>query len=173
MLMRSEWQRPRRYPRAFLGAMAAGLVALAVLVGLELVPQPALAHAVIEHVYHEPDLLLPDADSVDPKRLRDVLARVGGRLDGNVGKITHAGLCPVRGELAAHLVVAGANGPVAVLVMPEAALAQAQHVEDDWFQGEIVPLAHGSVAVIGEHGEALGELAARVQAALTLDADGV
>ena len=173
VLMQSEWQRPRRYPRAFLGAMAAGLLAVAVLVGLELVPQPALANAVIEHVYHEPDLLLPATGAVDPQRLRDVLARVGGRLDGEVGTITHAGLCPVRGELAAHLVVAGAHGPVAELVMPAAAVARAEHVADEWFQGEIVPLAHGSVAVIGEHGEDLGELAARLQGALTLAADGV
>ena len=85
----------------------------------------------------------------------------------------HAGLCPVRGELAAHLVVAGEHGPVAVLVMPAAAVTRAEHVADEWFQGEIVPLAHGSVAVIGEHGENLGELAARVQQMLTLDADGV
>ena len=173
VLMPSEWQRPRRFPRAFVGAMAAGLLAVAVLVGLELVPQPALASAVIEHVYHEPDLLLPGTDAVDPQRLRDVLARVGGRLDGEVGRITHAGLCPVRGELAAHLVVAGEHGPVAVLVMPAAAVTRAEHVADEWFQGEIVPLAHGSVAVIGEHGENLGELAARVQQMLTLDADGV
>lgn len=165
--MQAGWQSPQR---RWYSTAAAVLVLLAA--GLVVVPsinRPALADAVVEHLYHEPELLLPSELEVDPARLREVLARVGGSLSGDIGHITHAGLCPINGKLAAHLVVTGKHGPVAVIVMPGHGIQTVTRVSDDSFRGSIVPVGRGSVAIIGMGDEELDELAERVQAGFQLE----
>lgn len=146
-----------RAAAAVLVFVAAGLVAVPML------NRPALADAVVAHLYHEPELLLPSELEVDPVRLHEVLARVGGSLHGDIGKVTHAGLCPINGKLAAHLVVAGRNGPVAVIVMPGHGIQSTQRVADSSFRGAILPVGAGSVAIIGSDAEQLDELFERVR----------
>lgn len=166
VLMRSAWQ--KRRPRWH--GIAAGLVAVlaGAIIAVQLVDRPALADAVIGHIYHESELLLPGAQEVDPDRLQEVLARVGSRLEGSLGPVTHAGLCPINGRLAAHLVVAGEHGPVAVLIMPQHGVEMVMPVADDRLHGSIVPVGHGSVAIVGFRGEQLDELAERVRVGLSL-----
>ncbi len=152
-----------RAAAAVLVFVAAGLVAVPVL------NRPALADAVVSHLYHEPELLLPSDIEVNSVRLHEVLARVGGSLQGDIGKITHAGLCPINGKLAAHLVVAGSNGPVAVIVMPGHGVQSTTRVADSSFRGAILPVGAGSVAVIGSDAEQLDELVERVRQSFRLE----
>lgn len=166
VLMHATWQSPRPRWQGIAATVAA--VAIGAVIAIQLADQPAFAQSVLTHVYDEPDLLVPGGEPVDPARLQAVLERVGGRLDGAIGSVLHAGLCPVRGKLAAHLVVAGEHGPIAVLVMPEFGVSTRTAVGDDKLHGAIVPVGGGSVAVIGFRGEALDALAARVQAQLRI-----
>lgn len=170
VLMHATWQTPRPRWRGIAATIAA--VALGALLAIQLADQPALANTVLTHVYDEPDLLAPGDESVDPARLQAVLERVGGKLDGTIGSVLHAGLCPVQGKLAAHLVVAGEHGPIAVLVMPELGVSAKMPVGDDKLHGAIVPVGEGSVAVIGFRGEALDALAERVRTQLSIADSG-
>lgn len=162
--MRASWsgQGRRRWP-----AVAAALVvAVAGFAALQSWRTEPLGEAVVEHLYHEPELLLAGDGTVTADRLGAVLARVGAGLDGDIGAVTHAGLCPIRGRLAAHLVVAGEHGPIAVLVMPGQGVDTVTPVGDGSLHGSILPAGSGSVAVIGFRGESLDALVERVQRSL-------
>lgn len=166
--LKASWQRPA--PSRWRG-LAAGmfvLVAAGLITVRALTPQPALADALVEHLHHEPELLLPSEVAVDAARLEQVLRLVGGRMDVDLGRVTHAGLCPIGGELAAHIVVSGRNGPVAVIVMPGREVGASMPVGDASFAGTIVPVGRGSVAIIGYHGEPIEELAERIRNSVEL-----
>lgn len=158
--MRAAWQ---RRPQARWVSVAAGVAAVAAgaVLALQLLDRPALADAVIDHVYHEPELLLAADGAIAPARLAAVLARVDAHLSGDIGTVTHAGLCPVNGVLAAHLVVNGENGPIAVIVIPERRVAVAERIGDASFGGAIVPIEGGSVALVSVRGEPLDALIER------------
>ena len=151
--------------------LAAGmfvLVAVGMITVRSLTPQPALADALVEHLHHEPELLLPSEVAVDSARLEQVLRLVGGRMDADLGRVTHARLCPIGGELAAHIVVSGRDGPIAVIVMPERELGASTPVGNSRFAGTIVPVGRGSVAIIGYHGEPIEELVERIRNSVDL-----
>lgn len=169
VMMQTAWQGPRR-ARWRSAAAAAFVLVAAGLLAIPLFERPALADAVVEHMYHEPELLLPSEVSVDPARLHSVLARVGGSLAGDIGEVTHAGLCRINGRLVAHLVVAGEHGPIAVLVMSAQAVQSAVPVGDSTLHGTLVPVGQGSVAIIGMEDESIAELAERVRANIDLEA---
>lgn len=162
--MRASWSGPgrRRWP----AVAAVLLVAVAGLSALQSWRTEPLGEAVVEHLYHEPELLLASDGAVTADRLEAVLARIGSGLDGDLGAVTHAGLCPIRGRLAAHLVVAGEHGPIAVLVMPGQGVQTVTQVGDASLHGAILPAGSGSVAVIGFRGESLDALVERVRRSL-------
>lgn len=161
--LRASWQRPQ--PSRWRG-LAAGmfvLIAAGLITIRTLTPQPVLADALVEHMHHEPELLLPSEVAVDAARMEQVLRLVGGRVDADLGQVTHARLCPIGGELAAHLVVSGRNGPVAVIVMPGREVGASIPVADSNFAGTILPVGRGSIAIIGFRGEPIEELAERIR----------
>ncbi len=162
--MRASWSARRR--RHWPAVAAALVVAVAGFAALQSWRTEPLGEAVVEHLYHEPELLLASDGAVAADRLETVLARVGAALDGDIGAVTHAGLCPIRGRLAAHLVVAGEHGPIAVLVMPGQGVDTVTRVGDGSLHGSILPAGSGSVAVIGFRGESLDALVERVRRSL-------
>lgn len=165
--MRASWSRDRR--RRWPAVAAVLVVAVAGLSALQSWRTEPLGEAVVDHLYHEPELLLASDGTVDTGRLGAVLARVGGSLDGDIGKVTHAGLCLIRGRLAAHLVVAGGHGPIAVLVMPGQGVDTVTPVGDGSMHGSVLPAGNGSVAIIGFRGESLEALADRIRRSLNLE----
>ncbi|MBT8137120.1 MAG: DUF3379 domain-containing protein, partial [Gammaproteobacteria bacterium] len=105
---------------------------------------------VIEHLYHEAQLLVPTATELVPApRLRQVLARTGVILNEEVQSVVHAGVCYFRGHLVSHLVVNSDNGPVTVLLLPDEKVDEATEIDEDGFRGVIMPVRGGSIAVIG------------------------
>ncbi len=147
----------RRAPRPRILALAASLV-LAVGAGFaawQFGGGDALSDELIAHIYHEPDLLLLTADTVEPVETVDtVLRRANVSLKHDIGAVAHAGLCYFRGKLVAHLVVAGKDGPVTVMLLPDEHVDEPTRIREDGFEGTIVPLERGgAVAVIGTQGE--------------------
>ena len=65
-----------------------------------------------------------------------------------------------------HLVLPGQVGPVTVFFMPGEMADATVPVDSTRFQGEIVPTAWGSIAVVGETGEALEGLGERLVTAV-------
>ncbi|MGB9428580.1 MAG: DUF3379 family protein [Gammaproteobacteria bacterium] len=145
----------RRYP--WLAAAAAVVLAVAVGVGLWQYRQqsPAmLGKALVAHVMNP-----QESFALDPERpaIRDVsfvtgvLSRAGIHMNGSMDDITYARACPFRGEMVAHLVVRGQDGPVTVLLLPHIHVSQPMHFSAQGFDGVILPHGGGSIAIIANN----------------------
>lgn len=109
----------------------------------------SLPVAVVEHVQHEPDLLmLPTSLRVDQAHLVEVMNWGGAQLTGDPGAVSYAGLCMFRGRLVAHLVVPTAQGPVTVMLLPQEHIRQPETFNESGFYGTLLPLEQGAIAVI-------------------------
>ena len=110
----------------------------------------SLHDEVIAHIYHEPGLLLLGPDAIEPAETVDaVLQRANVSLKRDIGAVAHAGLCYFRGNLVAHLVVAGRDGPVTVLLLPDEHVDRPTPIHEEGFTGTIVPLERGASAIVG------------------------
>lgn len=150
-------------------SVAAGAVAgLALSFGFYKINNPAesLHDTVVRHIYHEPELLLPSADVVARPRLVSVLKRAGISLIGDPGEVSYAGVCYFRGHLVPHMVVQGENGPVTVLVLAREQVDAPVEIEEEGFNGTIVPAGNGSIAVVGVEDEAIEPVRQRLVSAM-------
>ncbi|MGH8363762.1 MAG: DUF3379 family protein [Gammaproteobacteria bacterium] len=158
IVFRAEF-RPAERRRAYPWLAAAAAVVLAVIVGVGVWQYRAnstamLGQALVAHVMN-PD----EADALDPDRpaIRDVsfvttvLSRAGIRMRGSMDDISYARACPFRGEMVAHLVVRGRNGPVTVLLLPHVHVARPTHFREQGFEGVILPHDQGSIAIIANN----------------------
>jgi hypothetical protein len=125
--------------------------------------------AVIEaHWYDEPDSWVRSDVQVSNAAL-DAALDGQARVDlAALGTITYARSCLVDGQWVPHLVLQGSAGPVMLLLIPH------RHVPDslplqlprEGIDGRLLPYAGGSIAVMGEDGEAFDEIERRVAAAV-------
>lgn len=114
----------------------------------------SLAQNVIYHINDEARHLR-EPGPASPQRVHTVLARFGAELVGDIGRINFAAECVMQNRTGVHLILRGKQGPVTVFFMPGVQTSGAIPVGSQRFQGEIVPTRWGSLAVIGEQGEAI------------------
>lgn len=141
-------RRPR--PLARIAGIAAMLFVLVggFWVGARYLNEGSLQQAVVRHVQHEPQALMPVSAPVGKQKLDAVLDWGDAKIEGDVGPVSYARLCYFRGHLMAHLVVPGPNGPVTVILLPHEHVDKPEPFHEDGFAGEIYPVEHGSIAVI-------------------------
>jgi hypothetical protein len=109
-------------------------------------------------------------DSAGPIAIEDVnalLSAVGVSLDEDIGEIAAAVPCVIGNRNAAHLTVVGENGPVTVLIMPDAEIQQVVEFETDKRAGVIAPCPRGSIAVVGNAAEPVNKIRQRFERAIT------
>jgi len=125
--------------------------------------EPAgLGSVVLNHVKGELSYLYVDHD-VQRDQLGQLFAYFGARLKSDVGRVSYAARCNIRRQLGVHLVVPGQQGAVTVLFMPDEHLSKPKPIRSERFTGLIVPTDFGSMAVVGEKGEAVSDVAERMQ----------
>jgi hypothetical protein len=162
-------------PRRWLAAVA-GLAVLAIGVTLAVqwraapAPDAALASDLLAHMLHEPDTLEPTAITVAHVKVREVLGRgEAGLTDPEaLGTVSFARLCPFRGRLTPHLVFQGASGPVTVMVLRHVQVTEPTPFAEEGYQGVLVPMGEGSVAVIGSDDPSIQAVRGRVTRSLDL-----
>lgn len=144
-------------------AMAASFL-LAVTVAAVLwltLPRSTLAHAVVEHMQHEPASLL-EHEPVAAPALVDVLQKSDTRTHGALGRVTYAQSCWFRGHFVPHLVVDEGHGPVTVMLLAHESVAEPVHFSESGFTGVIVPAVRGSIAVLTRDESQADAIAARL-----------
>ena len=122
----------------------------------------SLADEVIAHLDHEPSALQVSTEAVSDTRLLSVVRPGVATMDRDMGLITYAQSCDINGKSVPHLVLQGKNGPVTILLMPEHRIDEAVTVSTDVLDGVILPVGGGSIAIVGEKGEALQQIQKRV-----------
>jgi hypothetical protein len=169
----------RRRPRLVVwGAMAAGVllalgVSLRVLQNQGYISTGDLSRDIVAHIHHEPGAVkvpvISERAAIATAEVEAVLQAAGAGMAPLQPIVRYAKLCPFRGKMVAHFVVQGEQGPVTVLLLPNEKVNGPERVDEDGFVGIIVPLRiGGSIAVVGEPGEAAlediqREVAAAVQ----------
>lgn len=133
--------------------MAASVLITAILVAFTsiwlLTPRDTFAAEVIAHVQEEPDSLLITSETVNAARLEKILGAAGVRLKPGVAHVSYAAPCQFRGRLSPHLVVQTERGPITVLVLPEEPSRPREHIDEEGFQGVVLPAPRGVIVVLG------------------------
>ena len=125
----------------------------------------ALAQSVINHIEDEASHLRA-AHPVPTARVNWVFKRFGAELAADIGPVHFAAECLMRKRNGVHLVMPGKMGPVTVFFMPGEMTDTAMPITSARFNGQIVPTDWGSIAVVGEAGETVDGLGARMAAAV-------
>ena len=158
---------PQSNPRIW--RIAASVLLTAVAVAFTsiwlLTPRDTFAAELIAHIQEEPDSLLITDQSVGDERLEKILGAAGIRLKPGVALVSYATPCDFHGRLSPHLVVQTERGPVTVLVLPEEPTRPRQAIDEEGFQGVVLPAPRGLIAVLGI-GAPVDEVAQTVLSAL-------
>jgi len=160
------------YSQRFWGGIAATLVVgLAVWFGSFVGPtagQDELAAEVVAHWYEEPGSWTRTDVRVSPASLEEVVGEHAEVDIGGLGLVSYAMSCFVRGEWVPHLVMQGELGPVMLLLLPHESVTEPVPLElpAEGLSGVIIPLGEGSIAVMGEAGEAIEPIRERLNSAV-------
>ncbi len=127
---------------------------------------PAIAGVILEHA-HEELWVLEDKGHVTLESLNQLLKPHGVKADDNIGYATHAGNCMIQGKLGVHIVFAGENAPVTLIVFPEALDDEKSvRISDHFFKGVLMSTNKGTLALLSEDEESLKKFEARLNASL-------
>jgi hypothetical protein len=131
-------------------SLAAGVLLVLTLVGglLFRTPLPSLEEALVGHIQEEPDSLI-SASRLSLTQVNHTLKTLSLRAEASLGEVRYAGLCRIRRGEGAHLVLAGTQGPVTVLLMPGESVAERVAFRRDQLHGVILPMGPGSMAIVG------------------------
>lgn len=148
--------------------LAASLVIAAVL-GIRLLTSdtdyPSLEAEILAHLDHEPQALLVTNAAVSAERLHKVVS-ANADMDTSPGLVTYATNCVINGHVVPHLVIQGERGPVTLLLLAEETIDAPVPIEGEGVRGVILPVGHGSIAVIGNREESLEKIQEQVVSAV-------
>lgn len=141
--------------------------ALAAVIGVQLLGSPdaglSLEDEILAHLDHEPYAFNETENPVSDARLTRVVNPAIGTMDRNVGLITYAQSCIINGKEVPHLVMQGENGPITLLLMPDEMVDMARTFMGEGVNGVILPHGNGSIAIIGENEQSIGEIQNKVK----------
>lgn len=148
LAMQQKSNRRRGSWMAFAASLILGVV---VVLGVEhQITEPTLEQVVLHHVNDELHHLRDNYD-LDITKLNRVLSDHGSKIEFLPGRrINYAGACRIRNHQGAHVVVDSEKGPITILLMPGEFVAARKSLKDKRFQGVIVPVKNGSMAILGE-----------------------
>lgn len=147
----------------FAYAIAASLfLALTLTITLWQRQATALDEEVMAYIVDDP-APRSSAITVQTGQLQHLFESVGMTLNGDLGTVIYAQRCYIRGQLSLHLVLAGSNGPVTVILMPEQLLEESIPIRHTTLNGIIVPCPKGSMAIVGVPGEPLQQIETKMR----------
>jgi Protein of unknown function (DUF3379) len=162
LLRQTRGWRERFFPRFAAPALAASLVlAVAVGVGLKfqsdaLSPE-MLAAGIVAHVEEERTALRAD-QRVPLARLVDAVSRSGGELGEAPGETSYANHCPLPGGgTGEHLVFNTPHGKLTLILMPGKRITHPVRLDKDRLTVSLMPAGEGSLALVSENREKIGE----------------
>ena len=156
------WRTGRTYALAASMLLMVGLVSLGLTSHLE---QSRLSEEFVALVNGAP-YALTASEPVSSGDISAALEPVGLDLDGEIGAVTYAGRCIIRGKLSGHIVVQGDTAPVTVFLIKEQLVTGRATIRSDHYSGIVLPQGSGTIAIVSSPGEALENVEARVRSAI-------
>ena len=149
----------------------AATVVIAAFVGVRMVGNtqtyPSLTAEIVAHLDHEPRSLVVTDEPVGDRRLARVVPASIAEMNHDAGLITYARTCVINGKKIPHLVIQGEHGPVTILLMPDEMIDSTVEIHGESIDGVILSVGSGSVAIIGERDENLGNIQQNVLNSVT------
>lgn len=155
--------------RRFVALAASLVVATGLALNLFLQPGPsaqdlALHDELVEHLHQEAPVYQPHYEngnvSISWNQVEAILTASGTSLKSSeelaAMHMIFARLCGLGGSRSAHLVTRGEHGPISIIFIKTTPVSRGIELRDNRFQGRIIPVSEGNMAVIGEKNEALG-----------------
>lgn len=163
----AEPQRPWwRSPRAAALAASVLLVVAVALLGLHsTLEERRLSQEFVALVNAAP-YALAASGPVSGSEISAALEPTGLDLEGDIGDVTFAGRCLVRGKVSGHIVVKGESAPVTVFLIKDQLVADRASIRSDHFSGVVLPEGGSTIAIVSTSGEALQSVEARVRSAI-------
>lgn len=127
---------------------------------------PSPDRRVLAHIEMERKLLSKEWD-VGQTELARVLDTAGVDLKGNLGPVRHASPCPLSKNGGVHLVFDGRRGPIIVLLLPKEFVPKVIPIHSEKLEGMILPTPNGSMALVGQPGEHLLQIAQKIRQAVS------
>jgi len=114
-----------------------------------LISEIALAH-VNNELHH-----LQDRKNIQLAQLNQIISPFNMKMNASPQRIHYAGTCKIRHSTGVHIVIEGNKAPLTVLLMPGEQVNERLTINDKDFKGIIIPVNHGSIAIIGDKQEDL------------------
>lgn len=135
--------------------LAASVMGVAILLGVwqnaqhitALSGEATIDH-IIAHIEHDPSLMTAVKLPSSEQELQQLFANVGAQLSKPVEGMSYAGMCDVEGQLGLHIVMQEQGQPVTIIVMPGQQVEAMHAFQKSGYQGEIVPVKGGVVAIV-------------------------
>lgn len=116
---------------------------------------------VLHHIKHEPRHLSA-APVLTAGAWKAISPRVQVDTDDWNHKVTYAAPCEMMGERGLHLILAGDEGPVSVLVIVDQHVGESRLFHEARHRGVLRPLKNGMLAVVSANGRPVDDLAAEI-----------
>lgn len=159
---RAWWRNARVYALAASVLLALGLVSLSLTSRVE---ESRLSEEFVALVNGAPNALTARGP-VTSGQISEALEAAGLDLAGEIGEVTFAGRCIVRGKLAGHIVVKGDTAPVTVFLIKDRLVSDRATIRSNHYSGFVVPAGVGTIAIVSAPGEPLERLEAEVRSAV-------
>lgn len=148
----------------------AASIALVTVIGMRLLNTDedygTLADQVLAHLDYEPQSRTVTDVAVSDEKLYSVVRPAIATMDRNLGLITYANSCSINGREVPHLVMQGERGPITILLMPYEMIDTPVELHGKSIEGVILPVGNGSIAIIGERGEAIEQVGTKITEAV-------
>jgi Protein of unknown function (DUF3379) len=154
----------RRFPRRAAWISMAAAAVLAVGVGVYAQAKP-LSEIAVNHLKKEA-FVLGKTQPITDQTIREAFAQFGVKIDEVPAGSSFVACCPVGKFLSVHLVVPESEGPVTVLYLVDDQHEQRQDFIREGWHGRSVPLAHGTLVLLGHDAAHFDELEKSWAAAL-------
>ncbi|BCN94060.1 hypothetical protein THMIRHAM_18450 [Thiomicrorhabdus immobilis] len=142
--------------------LAASVLGFAIVLGLWQTPQSLKAFSgeatidhILAHIQEDPTLMtavkLPNSN----QELQQLFANVGAQLAKPVEGMSYAGMCDVEGQQGLHIVMQEQGQPITIIVIPGQQVSAIEAFHKSGYQGELIPVKGGVVAIVANSMEQL------------------
>ena len=138
-----------RYRRNGVVLALAAMLVLAIGIGWRVTRAPPLGEAAIAHMLGAEAPMLALTTPVTPASVRRAFAERGIRLAQVPADISFVQCCPVGKFKSVHMVMPRSDGPVTVMYLADDHGAQRTDFSHAGWLGRSVPMAHGTLVMIG------------------------
>ncbi len=159
----------KRNRYSWMSLAAAIVIAIGLTIGTyKLGERHGLEQQVLEHVYHELDILDKD-ENIQLTKLNTLLDQYGIQANAEIGHIRHATNCPLGDKMAPHMVLDDGSGQaVTVMYIPWKKSFKRMPFDDERFNGVLFGAEQGSFAIISEDPESLDKMEYRIMKSIEM-----